>query len=44
MSLNDDICLISKEAILEKITLACKHSFEYLYLYEEIKQQKTNWI
>jgi hypothetical protein len=41
MSLNDDICLISKEPILEKITLGCNHSFEYLYLYEEIKQQKT---
>jgi len=41
MSLNGELCLISKEPILEKITLGCKHSFEYLYLYEEIKQQKN---
>ena len=34
-------CLISKEPIVNKITLACNHSFEYIYLYEEIKQQKT---
>jgi hypothetical protein len=41
MSLNGELCLISKEPIEEKITLGCKHSFEYLYLYEEIKQQKN---
>ena len=41
MSLNGELCLISKEPIEQKITLGCKHSFEYLYLYEEIKQQKS---
>jgi hypothetical protein len=41
MSLNGELCLISKEPIEQKITLGCKHSFEYLYLYEEIKQQKN---
>jgi len=33
-------CLISKEPIIENITLPCHHSFEYIYLYEEIKVQK----
>ena len=33
-------CLISKEPIVENITLPCGHSFEYFYLYEEIKVQK----
>ena len=37
----EDICLISKEPINYKITLECNHSFEYYYLYEEIKQQKN---
>ena len=37
----DNICLISKEPIQNKIKLACNHSFEYYYLYEEIKQQKN---
>ena len=41
MSLNGELFLISKEPIEQKITLGCKHSFEYLYLYEEIKQQKS---
>ena len=40
LNLENEICLISKEPIVEKITLPCKHSFEYYYLYEEIKQQK----
>lgn len=35
------ICLISKEPIVNNITLSCSHSFEYYYLYEEIKQQKN---
>lgn len=38
--MNND-CLISKEPIINKITLACNHSYEYIYLYEEIKQQKA---
>uniref|UniRef100_A0A6C0ESA6 Uncharacterized protein n=1 Tax=viral metagenome TaxID=1070528 RepID=A0A6C0ESA6_9ZZZZ len=33
-------CLISKEDIQNNITLPCNHSYEYTYLYEEIKQQK----
>ena len=33
-------CLISKETIQNNITLPCNHSYEYTYLYEEIKQQK----
>ena len=37
---NNELCLISKEPIEHKITLECNHSFEYYYLYEEIKQQK----
>ena len=36
---NEELCLISKEPIINKITLACNHSFEYYYLYQEIKQQ-----
>jgi len=39
MNLIED-CLISKEPIINKITLPCNHSYEYVYLYEEIKQQK----
>jgi hypothetical protein len=35
----DEICLISKEVIENKITLPCSHSFEYYYLYQEIQQQ-----
>lgn len=35
------ICLISKEQIVNDITLPCNHSYEYEYLYEEIKQQKN---
>jgi hypothetical protein len=35
------ICLISKEPILNNICLPCNHSYEYEYLYEEIKQQKN---
>jgi hypothetical protein len=37
MNLN---CLISKEPIQENITLPCNHSYDYIYLYEEIKVQK----
>ena len=40
--MNNIECLISKEPIINNITLPCKHSYEYLYLYEEIKQQKNN--
>ena len=38
--MNLNTCLISKEPILENITLPCSHSFEYVYLYEELKVQK----
>ena len=41
INLDNTICLISKEIIQDKITLLCNHSFEYYYLYEEIKQQKN---
>jgi hypothetical protein len=34
------ICLISKEPIQHNITLPCNHSYDYIYLYEEIKVQK----
>ena len=33
-------CLISKEPIEHKITLPCNHSFEYVYLYYELLEQK----
>ena len=33
-------CLISKEPIENKITLPCNHSFEYVYLYYELLEQK----
>jgi len=39
MDLNK-LCLISREPIQNNITLPCNHSYEYTYLYEEIKQQK----
>jgi hypothetical protein len=35
----NELCLISKEPIENKITLPCLHSFEYYYLYQEIQQQ-----
>jgi hypothetical protein len=38
--MNLKTCLISKEPIINEICLPCKHSYEYEYLYEEIKQQK----
>jgi hypothetical protein len=38
--MNLNICLISKEPIINEICLPCNHSYEYEYLYEEIKQQK----
>ena len=48
MNLNTNIytdisatCLISKEPITNHICLPCNHSYEYEYLYEEIKQQKS---
>ena len=34
-------CLISKEPIRNEICLPCNHSYDYEYLYEEIKQQKN---
>jgi hypothetical protein len=37
--LHTDTCLISKEPILNKICLPCKHSYEYEYLYEEIMEK-----
>jgi hypothetical protein len=33
-------CLISKESIEYKITLPCQHSYEYIYLYYELLEQK----
>ena len=39
--MNNTECLISKEPIINNITLPCNHSYEYIYLYEEIKQQKN---
>lgn len=35
-----NLCLISKEPIVNKIILPCKHEYEYAYLYEEIIQQR----
>jgi hypothetical protein len=40
-NIHTDSCLISKEPIINKICLPCNHSYEYEYLYEEIKQQKN---
>jgi hypothetical protein len=40
-NIHTDSCLISKEVIINKICLPCNHSYEYEYLYEEIKQQKN---
>ena len=39
--MNLNTCLISREQIVFNITLPCNHSYEYEYLYEEIKQQKN---
>ena len=38
----ENVCLISKEKIKNKITLNCNHNFEYLYLYKEILQSTKN--
>lgn len=35
-----ELCLISKEPIEHLIKLPCNHSFEYIYLYYEIIEQK----
>ena len=35
-----ELCLISKEPIEHLITLPCNHSFDYIYLYYEIIEQK----
>ena len=35
-----ELCLISKEPMEHPITLPCNHSFDYIYLYYEIIQQK----
>lgn len=40
MDLCLDLCLISREPILHKITLPCFHSFDYYYLYLEVQEQK----
>lgn len=38
----ENICLISREPLNEtKITLSCKHSFNYSNIFNEIKKQKT---
>lgn len=36
---NDNICLIGKENIINKIKLPCNHIYEYINLYNEIKAQ-----
>ena len=41
IKMDTKLCLISKEPIINEICLPCKHSYEYEYLYEEIKQQKN---
>jgi hypothetical protein len=41
IKMDTKICLISKEPIINEICLPCNHSYEYEYLYEEIKQQKN---
>jgi hypothetical protein len=40
--LSDNICLLSKEPLIESetIKLYCNHAFNYIPLYKEIKQQK----
>lgn len=35
-----ELCLISKEPIEHLIKLPCNHSFDYIYLYYEIIEQK----
>lgn len=35
-----ELCLISKEPMEHPIKLPCNHSFDYIYLYYEIIQQK----
>jgi len=35
-----ELCLISKETIENLIKLPCNHSFDYIYLYYEIIEQK----
>jgi len=42
IKMDTKICLISKEPIINEICLPCNHSYEYEYLYEEIKQQKID--
>lgn len=36
-STNDDVCLISRSKIDNKITLSCGHSFDYFHLFNELK-------
>jgi hypothetical protein len=43
ISLNDNVCLISKEGLNDNfITLPCKHTFNYIPLYKEIILQKIS--
>jgi len=37
-----ELCLISKETMEHEIKLPCNHSFEYIYLYHEIIEQKKH--
>ena len=40
---NENICLISNEPLLKNhITLECSHSFNYVDIFQEIKNQKKN--
>ena len=40
----DNICLISNEPLEEHITFTCKHKFNYIPIYNEIKKQKYHII
>ncbi len=39
-----ELCLISKEAIENPIQLPCRHTFDYIYLYYEIMEQKKTTL
>ena len=41
---NKEICLISKEPIINKLTLPCGHSFEYQCIKKEFSYQINNYI
>lgn len=41
---NEEVCLISKEPIINKLTLPCGHSFECQYIKKEFSSQLNNHI